>query len=241
MKNWHKILKFTLIQAFKGSKFVASTIIVGIVILIAAAVSNFFLTGAFDKEAQIRYLEQVVVINETGYSLDNDTFISKHQKDYPFLKISEVSDVTADEAASDAGLLGENPEHSIVLEIAEDQEECKLTVYTPGISTIDGNESYDFAKEYAKEVKNAKIRSTGVSEDKVNMAISDISISQVEAEEAEDIEDDSFLGSMTQLGVTLLIYFLVIFYGQSIGQIVSLFHTYNLTYTLSVKDYKEIY
>ena len=60
------------------------------------------------------------------------------------------------------------------------------------------------------------------------MAISDISISQVNTEESVEKEDDSFLASMIQLGVTLLIYFLVIFYGQSIGQIVSMEKTSKL-------------
>ena len=50
MKNWLKILKFTLQQAIKGSKFITSTAIAGIVILVGVAVTNIFLAGAFNKE-----------------------------------------------------------------------------------------------------------------------------------------------------------------------------------------------
>ncbi len=229
MKNWHKILKFTLLQAFKSSKFLASTIIVGLVILVGAAVSNIFISGYSDDEESYSYIEKVLVINETGLSIDNENFIGKHQNDYPFLSISEASGVTAKEAASDANLFGENAASSLVLEVKEEEESCNLTVYIPGFSNIGSGEGAEFAREYSQEVKNSKIKSTGVSEDKVKMAISDIRTNQVKAEESEEIDEMyDFLSSMVQLGVVMLLYFLIIFYGQSIGQIVSMEKTSKL-------------
>ncbi len=228
MKNWHKIFKFTLLQALKGSKYISSTVIVGIIILIATFVSDFYILGAMDKESKVKSLENVYVINETELSIDNESFISKHKEDYPLLKISEISDMSAKAAASDSKLMGEKEAHSIVLEIAEDEESCNLTVYTPGESTIGRSEAEDFAKEYSEAVKNAKVKSSGVSEEKVNMAISDISISQVKAKDSEVDDDDSLLASFTQMGVVMVIYFLIVFYGQSIGQIVSMEKTSKL-------------
>ncbi len=71
MKNWHKIFKFTLLQALKGSKYISSTVIVGIIILIATFVSDFYILGAMDKESKVKSLENVYVINETELSIDN--------------------------------------------------------------------------------------------------------------------------------------------------------------------------
>ena len=78
MNNWLKILKFTYMQAIKSTKFIISTILVGIAILIATGVSIVAYSGALNEESQINYLESVYLINETDLSIDIDSFVQKH-------------------------------------------------------------------------------------------------------------------------------------------------------------------
>ena len=221
MNNWIKILKFTLKQNLRGSKFIASTALVGIAILIGTLLSNMLISGAFNKDSQVQNLKAVYVVNETELSLDTDSFTEKNQKNYPELYISEVSGKTAEEAASDSGLLGEKEAYSIVLEVTECEEGCVLTAFIPENSTITGNESYKFARRFSETVKNAKIKNTGVSEDKLNMAISDIHITEIKAEASDEAEDDSLLTGFAPLFIMMFLYFLLLFYGQSIGSIIS--------------------
>ena len=238
MKNWLKILKFTLQQAVKGSKFITSTAIAGIVILVGVAVTNIFLAGAFNKEAQVKALKAVYIVNETDYSIDTDSFVQKHRKDYPNIQFSELNDIDPQKAASDpATYLGDNADHSIVLQVVESEDSCDLTVYIPKTSLINSDESADFIEDFADTVKNAKIKSTGISEEKLNMAISDISFDETKADAVEEEEDYSLLSYLAHMLVMLVLYFLVIFYGQSIGQIVSMEKTSKLNeYLLTLSE-----
>ena len=152
MKNWLKILKFTLKQAVKGKKFIASTVLIGIVILIVAAGSNILISGALNKEIQVSDLQDVYIVNETDLTIDTDSFIKKHQKDYPLLKITDLEGVSAKDAASDPSIYAQNSSYSIVLEIKEDEESCNLTVYIPEESNMGSGDSDDFAEDFVEAV-----------------------------------------------------------------------------------------
>ena len=165
MKNWLKVLNFTLKQAVNGSKFIVSTILVGIFIIAATAVSNVLLSGVFDDDSNVKDLKAAYVINETGISIDSDSFVKKHQKDYPFLSIKEISGISGKKAASDSKYLNEDKDLSVVLEITEDKESSNLTIYIPEFSKIDKDDAKDFGKDFAKEFKNSKIKNTNVSEE----------------------------------------------------------------------------
>ncbi|WP_022756782.1 type II CAAX prenyl endopeptidase Rce1 family protein [Butyrivibrio fibrisolvens] len=228
MKNWLKICKFTLKQAIKGKKFIGSTVFVGIAFLIIAAVSNILISGALDDKDKASDLKAVYIVNETDLSLDIDSFEQKHQKDYPYLTISEVSGLSAEEAAKDVTALGDNEDTSIVLNIKESEESCDLTIYIPKESTVGSGDAKDFARDFSETIKNAKISSTGVSADKINMAVSDLNINEITINEPSEEEDYSFISYLAPMLVMIVLYFLVIFYGQSIGQIVSMEKTSKL-------------
>ena len=221
MKNWHKILKFTLKQALRNKKYSLSTIIVGIVILAASALTNIFVSGAFDDDSKQSNLKVAYIINNTDLSLDTDSFIEKHHEYYSDLTIDEVAGKKAEDVASDSEALGENAAYSLVLEITEEKESSDLKVFIPAASTISGDEAYDFTKEFSETVKNAKIKSTGLSEDKLNMAIGDINITELKAEETDEEDESSVFAYMAPMIVMLILYMLIIFYGQAIGQVVS--------------------
>ncbi|MCR5556582.1 MAG: ABC transporter permease [Butyrivibrio sp.] len=228
MKNWLKILKFTLKQAFKGKKYILSTVIVGIVLLIVTAVTNFFVSGAFDNESKTSNLKSAYIVNNTDLSLDTEGFINKNQDNYSGLSISIIDGKSAEDAAADPAALGENEAFSLVLEITEDEDDCDLTAYIPEVSTVSGDEAYDFAKDFSETVKNAKIKSTGLSEDKLNMAIGDIDITQLKAEEADEQEEFSLISYLAPTVVMFILYILVLLYGQAIGQVVSMEKTSKL-------------
>ena len=69
------------------------------------------------------------------------------------------------------------------------------------------------------------------------MAISDISFDETKADAVEEEEDYSLLSYLAHMLVMLVLYFLVIFYGQSIGQIVSMEKTSKLNeYLLTLSE-----
>lgn len=237
MKNWLKILKFTLKQALRGSKFISATAIAGLVILLGTAVANILVSGALNKDSQIKNLENVYIANEAGLSLDTDSFLQKHQKDYPQLQISELPEISPQKAAADPESYNLEADHAIVLEIAEDENNCNLTVYIPRSSNISVDDSADFVEEFSETIKNAKIKNTGVSEDKLNMVISEISFDETKADAVDEESDFSLIHYMMHMLVMLVLYFMVIFYGQSIGQTVSMEKTSKLMeYILTLSE-----
>lgn len=228
MKNWLKILKFTLKQALRGPKFITSTAIIGIVILLVAGISNIFISGAFDNDSKTSDLENVYIVNETDLTIDTDIFVQKHQKDYPLLTISNVSGLSAKEAAQNPDVISAYNESTVILELSEDKDGFNLTAYIPNTSTASSSEAEDFAYDFSESVKSAKIKSIGVSEDKLGMAIGDLNVTYAKAEEANEENDYPVSSYMAHMLVMMALYFLVIFYGQSIGQIVSMEKTSKL-------------
>ena len=79
MKNWLKILKFTLKQGLRSSKFKTSTAITGIIILIGVAITNILISGAFGNDEQVKNIRTAYIINNTDLSLDTNQFIKKHE------------------------------------------------------------------------------------------------------------------------------------------------------------------
>lgn len=221
MKNWLKICKFTLKQAIRGAKFIPSTIIVGLVIFAAVIVSNFLLSGAIDNDSPMEELEKVYIVNETKLDIDTDSFVSKNQSKYPNLDITVTSDKSAEEIASDS-------DATLVMKIAEDEDGTRLVVYIPKESSVGNGDADDFAEAFSKSISDAKISSIGISEDEFDMAVSDLNITELEAENSEDEQDLSLFAYMAPLAVMMILYFLVIFYGQSIGQVVSIEKTSKL-------------
>lgn len=232
MKNWLKILKFTLKQALRGPKFITSTAIIGIVILLAAGVSNIFISGAFDNDSKTSDLENVYIVNETDLTIDTDSFVQDHQKDYPLLHISNISGVSAQEAAQNPDVISAYSESTVILELSEDKDGFNLNAYLPSTSTVSSSEAEDFAYDFSDSVKSAKIKSIGVSEDKLSMATGDLNVTYAKAEETSEETSEGtdypVLSYIAHMLVMMALYFLVIFYGQSIGQIVSMEKTSKL-------------
>ncbi|MCR5099908.1 MAG: CPBP family intramembrane metalloprotease [Butyrivibrio sp.] len=228
MKNWLKILTFTLKQAIQGSKFLVSTCSVGLVIFIIACISNIVVSGVFDEESQEKDVKAVYIVNETSLVIDTSDFAAKHQDEYPAINISEISGFSASEAASNSDILGEEKEHSIILDISEDNKDCNITVYIPGESDIGSDDAEDFAREFSDTIKDAQIKSLGVSEEKINMAINDLGVTEIIAEESDETEDTSLIADVAPMIVMMALYFMVIFYGQGIGQIISMEKTSKL-------------
>ena len=237
MKNWLKILKFTLKQGIKSSKFITSTVIVGIVILIATTVSNILISGFFDDDSETSELKAVYIANETNLNLDTEGFISNHKDTYPSLTINEISGKSAEEAASDSELFGDSKDYSIILGIKEDDESCNMYIYIPADSIISESDAKDFAKDFSEDIKKAKIISAGATLENLDMAVSDIRITSVTASEFEETESYTIVTYLAPLAVMMILYLLVIIYGQSIGNTVSMEKTSKLMeYILTLSD-----
>ena len=221
MKNWLKICKFTLKQAIRGSKFIASTAIVGIVILVIAIASNILLSEESDSDSPISEVTNVYIVNETDLNIDTGSFTSKRRSKYPNLEMTVITDKNAVEAAAD-------PNASVVFDISEDEEGCGITVYIPEGSPVSGSAARDLAWEFKRSISDARISSIGISEDEFKMAVSDINSTEQKAGDSEDEQSLTFVGYMAPLAVMMILYFFVIFYGQSIGQVVSIEKTSKL-------------
>lgn len=231
MKNWFDIFRFTLKQALKGKKFLGSTVFTGIIILAAVAFSNIMVSGALGDDVKVNDVRAVYIVNNTDLTIDTDDFLQKHREEYPNIRFEEVTGKSAEEIAADPAALGSDVYHSLVLDISEKDEVTNLTVYIPRISNMGSDDSGNFAWDFKETIKNAKIKSTDISEDKMNMSISDINVSEVKAEEAAEEEEDvvtSVVASLVPMFIMLFLYIMVIVYGQTIGHVVSMEKTSKL-------------
>lgn len=226
MNNWLRIFKFTLKQALAGKKFLTSTLVTGIIIFVAVVGSNMLASGSLGDSAKVRDLRAVYIVNNTDLSIDTDEFVQKNNEEYPFVRFSEITGESAEEAAMHPGDYGADAEYSLVLDVSEKDDVTELTVYIPEESSIGSDDSGDFAWKFKDTIKNARIRNTDISEEKMNMSISDIKITEIKAQDEE--EDTSVIAALAPMIVMLFLYMLVIIYGQSIGHTVSMEKTSKL-------------
>lgn len=216
--GWRDVFSFTWKQA-AGKKYRNTTVGIALVMLvIGLAISTimaFVQKQENDKRSPIR---QVYVADNSELEvLYLEGFKERYGDVFP-----EVSFVTAEQPVEElARTLGEQEPEAVILEIGRTQEGYLVTAILPYGSQIKKGEAEDLCEAFMDTMQQSTLLSSGISMDKLVIAMSGIQISQLDAGEEERSLGEQMVSMLVPMITMFLMYFLTLLYGMSVGNVVS--------------------
>lgn len=216
--GWRDVFSFTLKQA-AGKKYRGVTVGVALVMLVAglaiSTVMAFVQKQENDKRSPIR---QVYVADHSELEvLYLEGFSQQYGDTFP-----EVSFVTAAQPVEElARTLGEQEPEAVILEIDRTQEGYLVTAILPYGSRIKKGEAEDLCEAFVGTMQQSTLLSSGISMDKLVIAMSGIQTSQLDAGEEERSIGEHMVSMFVPMLTMFLMYFLTLLYGMSVGNAVS--------------------
>ena len=214
--GWRQVFTFTFKESIKIKSFKVITILLGVLLLTVGILSNLLpaaLSSDSDEADELCPAANVYVYNETDIPAD---FSGMAEVDDYYQNVNFI----VSEKEKDALLKGlSDPEEcDVILSIAKTDEDYDLSLSLPQESWLTADECYPLLNDAILYFQNCTLSASGISEDAAMIASMDVgSYSYFEGE-----DDDSFGQAMLEMMVPmffiLILYIMVILYGQSVAK-----------------------
>ncbi|HAM69305.1 MAG TPA: hypothetical protein DCP68_06800 [Ruminococcus sp.] len=231
-----KVYRFTFRQTVAAKGWLLSTIILGLLLLVALPLILFGLSSIGkdkdskedDKEKNIRL---VCVVDETEGEADYSVLNQTAEKPYEF-----KSCVSMDAAISESV----GARDAVILRVTKQEQSYSLTVYLPQVTDISRSRASSFGS-FAEEqfmailLQKAEITPEGAA--LLSMPVNMTTASVNDKAEVEEKQEDSakfIIGMLMPYFMMMLIYMMVVLYGQSMANSVMLEKTSKLMETILV-------
>lgn len=214
------VFSFTFKQASKGKGYVVMTFVVPIILFAVFMAVNIIL--AQNAQEFDRIAEKVYVIDETGTDLITGLIEASVDRElYPELQVVKSDETDPKEACKK---IGENDTHSFVIKVSQDEESGKITILTmvPEWSEIESKEYNEIAGFAEGSIMSYKVFTSGIDVESLVYLSSYVDSEVVAA--GDKPEDESFMmvKALVPMVVMLILYFVLILYGQSTGKVVAI-------------------
>lgn len=235
MKNsmfsgWKDVFLFTLKQG-AGQKYRAITIALALILFAGGFAANVFMALSQQKENNISPIETVYVIDESEIADINWTDSKQIDREqFPNVKFEQ----TKSEIAELGKQLMDNEAASVIAKVTKGKEKYIVNVFVPYGSDVTKDDGENLAKVMDSIVYEGIIKASSIDADKVTYVVStmDTEFRVV----GENAKSDNMLMVTSVFPVVFMmgLYFMVIIYGQNMGQIVSIEKSTKLMETLLV-------
>lgn len=235
MKNnvfagWNTVFSFTLKQGFtKGYKL--GTLIFALILLMAGIGANLFLADRQKKEEKISPVEKVYVYDESGIQelkLSGERLLDEEQ----FPK------VVFEPAALDFKELGvklaSEEGNDVIAQITAESHGYQVMVYVPDESRVKKEDAKNLAKAIRTVVRQSLIATSGIEKEKVTYIVSSTQTKFLTAGENAQSTGQRVLTVVLPICLMMFMYFMVLIYGQNMGNIVTVEKSSKLVETLLV-------
>ncbi len=248
--GFSKVFDFTAMQNIKGKGFKVSTIILALIIAAAFSLISI-LMAVFQEDTQesenidsIVELEQaldvdVYYINESGYSDEVVMGITAAEtlKECKFIKIEEAD---KDKAVEDTNTYLEGKTDALVMKMFEENEEVKIELYLPYNTDVDKSVPDTLGEVFVNYFEYAKsYELTNLNDKQFELYNAGVYSQTLKAgEEAVDL-GVMLTKTFVPMLFSLLLFMMIMLYGQNITKIVVSEKSSKLMETLltSVKPY----
>lgn len=217
--GWREVFSFTLMQGTSGNKFKLSTIGITILLFAIGLAVNLLMAVAQKSETEVSSpIEKVYVIDESGLEmLYFDGFLTEYKEDFPLVTF----ETTEKEISVLAGELGENAPHDVILRIAKEEEGYLLNLIIPNGSEVSEEEGENLADALTTAIEQSKLLSSGIPMEKLVLAMSGVSVNELDAGEEEKSVGELLVSMLVPMLCIFVIYIMILIYGQSISNIVT--------------------
>lgn len=235
MKNkmfsgWKDILLFTFKQELT-KKYKMVTVILAVILFAGGFAFNIISATSQQKSDTVSPVEKVYLIDNSGIE-DIEWNDSKQLDKEKFPK------VVFEETSLDIQELGTKLENSeptsVIASVSKEEKSFKIQIYLPYGSEITKGNGESLAKEIKAILKEGMINKSEIDSDKIAYVVSGIETEYSTAGEEMKGEDSMMYRSLLPMVFMLALYFMVIIYGQSMGQIVIVEKSSKLMETLLV-------
>lgn len=233
MKNkmfsgWSEVYRFTLQQTVT-KKYRLLTVIFALVIVIAGFACNLISARNQQKSADISQIEKVYVIDESGISgtVWTECEIPENSK-FPKVSFEE----TEEELRNLSLQIRKHEKKSVIAQITKGKEAYEVSVYLPSGSEITKDDANNFVKALKEMVHERILKESGVTGEKIAYVTGSLHTEFCSVGENAKSDTIRMLTTFFPMFLMAVLYFMVIIYGQSMGQIVSIEKSSKLMETL---------
>ena len=223
------VFGFTLKQAL-NRKYETITVVLAFILFAVSFGINVILAVGQNKDDKVSPIEKVYVIDKSGLSnTDSNESFDIDKEQFP-----KVSFEQTDSDVEELGLKLKDNEGSVIVKLTKEKNHYQINVYIPYKSMVSKDDGDNFAKAMVKVLHNRLIDESGVDTDKITYATSDMKVEFSTVGEDAKSDTQRQITTVFPIVFMLFLYFMVVIYGQSMGQIVSIEKSSKLMETLLV-------
>ncbi len=238
-RGWEKVFSFTYGQNMKSKSYIGVTALIAVIILGLTMWLSVLAAKPEEPEEEMgeasyfNWVEEAYVLDLTGSVFLDEAEFSASLPAYdtgyfPDLRPVYVTGMTEEELKIKAATTSDFA-IGVVIEKEEDIIEVRAVV--PSTSAIEIEEGMEVAEIVATAVEQALIAKSGLSEFQIGQLTKDVMLSVSDAGEAQNVVV-YLIQYLAPAIFGLVLYFLLLFYGQNINREVSTEKTSKLMETL---------
>ncbi len=233
-RGWKNVFSFNYKQNAKSASYIAVTAIVAVIIFALCILFSVLVAKPSDEDEEEA---QEICAVETAYVLDlaglgelqfEEWIPELKDAYYGGLELIQVTDMTEEELSVKAAV---ESDYTVGIVVKQEENTVSVTAVVPSTSDISLNEGQEIADLVVGAVEQARLKTSGISEFKVEQIKKQTMISVSKAGEQENVI--VYLVQYIAPAIFgLVLYFLLLLYGQNINQGVSVEKTSKLIETL---------
>ncbi len=218
--GWKEVFAFTFKQGTTVKGFKNATVGIGIfMLLIGLSISIVMALVQKDNATKVSDIEKVYVIDESGLEvLYLDSFAKDYGESFPKVTFEPVKEDVKTLAAQ----LGEKAPYDVILHITGQEKGYLLSLILPMGCQISESDGEDLNSALLISMEQSKLLSSGIPMEKLVTAMSGVTVSRLDAGEEERSVGEEMVALLLPMIIMFVMYFIVLIYGQSIGNIVSI-------------------
>ena len=214
ISNWKTVFAFTFKQIFNRKGFKIATFLGAFLIFAIIAVISIVMVKP-DGEEEKSKIEKVIVLDRSGYSqTDYAAYIQAMQQ----TEYSEIEFEYADATEDDATLFKKvtDNKNTIVIKITKNEEHiCSMEAVISEDSEVSESIATDFLKDMSEYFDMNKLTQAGLTEQQLTQAMAPVVTSVYELDESTDIIV-YLIKIFAPMLFGLILYFMLLFHGQTI-------------------------
>lgn len=229
-RGWREVFLFTARQIFRSKGFRVSTIVIGLLCLLAGILINVCMAYSQKKNAtEVSPIETVYVVNESGLGeLYMDGFLQEYGKTYPKLCFEDIESTTLEECLVHLGKLGAAAAGvgqalplDVVLRVTEGEGGYLMELIIPYNCAVTETQGKALLEDLQLVLEQSKLLTSGIDAQKLQIALGSVVTTTLDAGEQEKSLAEELVSMLVPMLCILALYFMNLVYGQNIGHIVS--------------------
>ena len=211
-RGWRSVFRFTFGRTVSAKGFRNTTIGIGIFLVLLCGGLNILFAYIQKPENAKEQISNVTVVNQSGVPVVYDGFAAFNE-DYAGITWKEEKEGNAKEIAAKV-----KDEKALVISIAKNKETYEIQIILPAACTLDSDTLDNLQSDFEDYFDKFRIAASGADEQVVQALTATTNYSLKQVGEKDGSMGSVLLKMLAPMVICLLLYFLILTYGQAIGK-----------------------